>query len=176
MKTLVIHPFDLSTLFLCSIYLNMDDCTVIRSNVSNKELIRLIDLNDRIIMLGHGTELGLIGFNKTKYVINSKHINLLKTKECICVWCNADIFVRENNLSCSLHTGMIVSDLDEAITYSLVDGNVYEASKNAVLSNLLLAKSIKEALINNDLSSITDTYKSDDNQIVLFNMKNIFIK
>ena len=55
MKTLVIHPKDLTTDFLCEIYANTD-YTVISRHPGNSKLKELIKSHDRIVMLGHGTE------------------------------------------------------------------------------------------------------------------------
>ena len=63
MKTLIIHPKDVTTDMLCLVDRDMN-CTIIRNNLPNSELKRLITEHDRIIMLGHGTEDGLIGFDK----------------------------------------------------------------------------------------------------------------
>ena len=77
MKTLVIHPQDSTTDMLSVIYDNKD-WTVITTNVSKSHLKMQIKNHDRIVMLGHGTELGLIGFNH--YVIDSKFVYLLRDK------------------------------------------------------------------------------------------------
>ena len=60
MKTLVIHPKDSTTDFLSDIYIDKE-WTLITKNVSKKILKESIKEHDRIIMLGHGTEKGLIG-------------------------------------------------------------------------------------------------------------------
>ncbi len=96
---------------LCLVYRDMN-CTIIRNNLSNSELKRLISEHDRIIMLGHGTEDGLIGFNK--FIINSSLVYLLRDKkELVCIWCNADKFVEKYGLK-GLYSGMIISEMVEA--------------------------------------------------------------
>ncbi|MFW6243268.1 MAG: hypothetical protein ACOC2W_03825, partial [bacterium] len=111
MKTLVIHPKDSTTDFLCEIYKDKD-WTVINTNTSKKFLKDQIKTHDRIVMLGHGTENGLLGFNK--YVIDSTWVCLLRDKNCICIWCNADEFVKKYKLK-GFYTGMIISEYEEAI-------------------------------------------------------------
>ena len=78
MKTLIIHPKDITTDFLCKSY--NDDFTLIRTNISKSLLLKLIRSHDLIIMMGHGTDKGLIGFDK--YVIDSSLIDELRKKIC----------------------------------------------------------------------------------------------
>lgn len=60
MKTLVIHPQDPTTDFLCNIYSDKD-WSIINSHVSSRVLKESIKSHDRIVMLGHGD----------KYIIDS---------------------------------------------------------------------------------------------------------
>jgi len=71
MKTLVIHPKDYTTDFLSVIYDNKN-WYVITTNVSKSHLKNQIKSHDRIILLGHGTELGLIGFEH--FIIDSTYV------------------------------------------------------------------------------------------------------
>ena len=117
MKTLVIHPKDLTTDFLESIYKNMD-CTIINTEISKSKLKQSIKLHDRIIMLGHGDAYGLYGYGH--YVIDSKLVYLLRDKECVAIWCNADRFFTKYSLT-GIYSGMIISEYDEAIMFCLQD-------------------------------------------------------
>ncbi len=87
MKTLVIHPQDTTTDFLKPIYKDRD-WKVIDYNPGKRELTEQIKLHDRIIMLGHGDNCGLYGFDRM--IINSKLVYLLREKICVCIWCHAD--------------------------------------------------------------------------------------
>ena len=67
MKTLVIHPIDPTTHFLEKIY-EGKDWTILRPgksssvmHVSKKDIKEAIKDHDRIVMLGHGTQDGLLG-------------------------------------------------------------------------------------------------------------------
>jgi len=113
MKTLVIHPFDHSTKFLEDIYAGLD-CTVHRTNRSVRSLIKQ---HDRIICLGHGTENGLlqIPYNGN-FLVDSRHVQLLREKECIFIWCRAKLFMKKYGLK-GFATGMFISEMDEALTY-----------------------------------------------------------
>jgi len=116
MKTLVIHPEDESTDFLRPIYQNLPATTVITKNITYETLMRVIKANDRVIMLGHGSPSGLFnvsGIGQGLFAIGSQHVDLLKDKECIYIWCNADQFVERYELS-GLYSGMFISEVAEA--------------------------------------------------------------
>lgn len=114
-KTLVIHPKDRSTDFLSPIYQNISDLTVVTENISHYELIRLIKDNDQIIMMGHGSPMGLFNVSrigKGSYVAGFE-VDLLADKKNIFIWCNADKFVQRHKLK-ALYTGMFISETGEA--------------------------------------------------------------
>lgn len=123
-KILVIHPSDPSTNFLCRIYRDIN-CTVIRNPISKSKLKKMMVDADRIIMLGHGTEQGLIGFRDgrglSNPVIDSNLVYILREKkESVYIWCNADQFVEKYKLS-GFSTGMFISEEDEAIQFGIFD-------------------------------------------------------
>ena len=92
-KTIVIHPKDVSTVFLENIYKNKDFTVVNDCNISKLQLRDLIKQHDRIIMCGHGIDSGLINpasVNRQKivdynnlYLIDDSFVDLLKDKETI---------------------------------------------------------------------------------------------
>ena len=164
MKTLVIHPKDITTDFLCRIYADKN-WTVINSDISTRLLKRSIKIHERIIMLGHGTPSGLLGYNK--YVIDHSFVSLLRNKKCVFIWCNANWFVLRFKLK-GLYTGMIISELGEAMLHNLPWHGIQE-------SNILFADTLKVALNeNNMIEKILTKYKSKTNPIILFNQNNIF--
>ena len=50
----------------------------------------------------------------TGYAVTSEHIPLMQGKECIFIWCNADMFARKPGMSHAYATGMIISEVIEA--------------------------------------------------------------
>jgi hypothetical protein len=130
MKTLIIHPNDRSTDFLCPIYqrasgrLKFDDVTVFRGAQTRTQINEAIQTHDQVIMMGHGSPGGLFamgmltdinhfGFN-LPYVIDSNTVELLKQKDnSIFIWCNADQFVTRHGLK-GFYTGMFISEIIEA--------------------------------------------------------------
>jgi len=166
-STLVIHPKDKSTDFLSEIYIDKS-WTIINTSISKKSLKNYIKSHDRIVMLGHGTECGLIGFGN--FIIDSRIVYLLREKECICIWCNADVFFKKYKLT-GFYTGMIVSEVDEAVMYNLPT-NSYMISE----SNLKFSLAIKESIdSDNILDNVRQMYRSDGvNNIIEFNRTNIY--
>ena len=104
MKTLVIHPDDRSTDFLKPIYSGLSNTTVLTENISQPALKKAISEHDQIIMMGHGSPSGLFNVSSMGhnfFTIGKEHVELLRDKKNIFIWCNADQFVRNNNLPIS---------------------------------------------------------------------------
>lgn len=114
MKTLVIHPEDRSTDFLKHVYAPLKEYTLIRSG-DRKRVHAEIKNHDRIFMLGHGSQLGLLSVRQFEgiYVVDAQTVPLLRGKECVFIWCNADVFVNNHRLK-GFFSGMFVSELVEA--------------------------------------------------------------
>jgi len=163
MKTLVIHPKDSTTDMLKEVYRDKN-FTVINSNVSHSYLKKQIKESDRVIMLGHGSGDGLIGFKR--FVVNSTLVYLLREKECICVWCMADVFVDKYKLNCPLYTGMIVSELEEAYCFSLCP-SLEEIEESNRLFSLLIRNFI-------DGCFYLENYFNPNNSVIQFNRNNIY--
>ena len=116
MRTLVIHPDDRSTDFLRPIYQNIKGATLFTQDKSEGEVREAIEEHDQILMMGHGSGAGLFNVSRLGIggmAIDSSHVNLLKDKRCIFIWCNADRFVKRYSLK-GLYTGMFISEVIEA--------------------------------------------------------------
>lgn len=139
MKTLIIHPKDRSTTFLEKTYENIpdDQKTVLTGGVSQDKIIELIKEHDRIMMMGHGCPSGLFNTYDSKFlkfgvdpesedfnehimknycglVINHQMVKHLKEKECVFIWCNADMFVEQFPELKGFYTGMFISEVGES--------------------------------------------------------------
>lgn len=168
MKTLVIHPFDSTTQFLCEVYKDFD-FTVVTTNDSKSSLKKKIKEHDRIIMLGHGSDKGLFGFKRI--VIDSSLVYLLRDKLCIGIWCNADLFFNKYGLK-GYFSGMIISDESEAEMFCLHPFTLSQIEA----SNKLFAASLKESIYTNDfVSKMNEKYQIEDNPIVGYNKERIFM-
>lgn len=165
MSTLVIHPKDITTDFLAEIYSDKN-WTVISANTSKKNLKEQIKAHHRIVMLGHGTKFGLIGYRKL--VIDSSWVYLLREKQCVCIWCNADLFVAKYGLK-GFYTGMIISEHEEALDYA-----VKTNADELLHSNLLFAQAVKKSIDTEDLvANVKHIYKGDS-EVIKFNRENVY--
>ena len=165
---LIVHPNDKTTDFLCEIYSHIN-CEIIRE-CSNDVLSSKIKQHDKIILLGHGTEDGLLGDGSL--LISLDFVELLKGKDCIYIWCNADQFVRKYGLS-GFATGMIISEVEEAYMYSITfkKEDIFE-------SNLSFTRAIAPNILNDKhtiLSEFVKNYPLENNNITQFNKHNVFV-
>ncbi len=146
MKTLVIHPQDKSTDFLKPIYSNLEGITVITGGMTRADVDQEIIKHDRIMMMGHGSPGGLFAVGQFTdnpgFIISHGTADILRDKECIFIWCNADRFVEANELK-GLYSGMFISEVVEAnycnvhnISQDVVDeSNNYFAKELGSVSN-----------------------------------------
>ena len=150
-KTLVIHPIDRTTDFLDEIYKEKENTVVVRSNISGDELKQLICNIDpkELYMLGHGLPQGLLGFYRL--VIDETYVNLLKGRDLVGLWCNADVFFKKHDLK-GLYTGMWVSEPYEAKVF-----NLRATPSEITASNERFAKAVAEVLALRDRRVIAET-------------------
>ena len=146
MSTLIIHPEDFSTTFLETVYQNLMDKTLVTGGVSKEQLKKLVEKNERIIMLGHGSPSGLFAVGQFGFysdlIIDHTFVPLLrKSKSNIFIWCYADAFVNLYNLK-GFYSGMFISEVEEAnycglpfISQEMVDESNY-AFGNILSDNL----------------------------------------
>lgn len=167
-KTLVIHPFDPSTDFLSIIYEDHSDWTVIRQKLSSDSLREMMAEHDRIILMGHGLPMGLMGFGKI--YVDVSYVDILKEKDCVCIWCNADQFVLKYGLR-GIYSGMIISEIDEALDHSIIPQHEEEVD----LSNTMFAKAVKKIIneTTNPISKFRKLYNADS-EIVRFNRERMY--
>ena len=121
--------------------------------------------NDRIVFIGHGTELGLLDIYGNRYTITSEDLQLFRDKPVICYWCNANIFAEKYDLN-AFATGMFVSELKEAKWYNLpLDQNLIDNS------NELFCRILSRCVFD-DPKTIRSVIKRGyvgDNPIIKFN-------
>lgn len=165
-KTLVLHPKDPTTDFLCDIYRDIN-ATVVREfgPLDKEDIVSLIESHDRIIMLGHGTEDGLCDRIRGKWIIDRAYVGALKGKELVAIWCNANEFFEEYDLE-GFTTGMFISEIGEAY-----DCAVKTTIEDIDASNEKFSNLVKLALrYNEDPRFFIDSnYRAPLNECVKFN-------
>jgi len=181
MRTLVIHPKDLTTEFLAPIYSNLKTKTVIKGGITKSELQKLIDVHDRIIMLGHGGPFGLMNPGQFPdaglfIVDGSMIVSLLHRSSCIYIWCHADKFLTGYGLS-GLCSGMFISEVGEAEMYGFEDIGKCQIDHSNQEFSSILSKYINEplnVLYNSLMAEYEDVARV--NPIAQFNFDRIFLK
>jgi hypothetical protein len=116
----VIHATDPTTQVLSLLYQQREDVRMlITERNTSSEVQRAIRSDEVVMMLGHGNEYGL--FSKPekngeyrRFLITDRHVQFLRDKLCIGIWCYANKFAEKYRLH-GLFSGMIISELQEAI-------------------------------------------------------------
>lgn len=179
---LVIHPKDKTTAMLSALYDGLE-AQVIDDYRSTKEMGRLlhhVSTQERIMLLGHGSDKGLF-FRKDdskdefdKIIVGHSHAYHLRKHGCniVAVWCNADLFARAEGLH-GLFSGMIVSELSEAQLYKIETTQEELDSENVKLARRL--RTLLDERI--PLSEIPKRMLTMDNvhsPLTTFNYKNFY--
>ena len=116
---LVIHANDPTTRVLSRLYESREDYYLrLDERSSNAAVIRAVKDADSVMMLGHGNSFGLFSTpdKKGQYrrlLVDSGHVQFLRGKPCIGIWCYANEFAKQYKLQ-GLFSGMIISELHEA--------------------------------------------------------------
>ena len=180
MNNLVIHPADRSTEFLKPIYTFLKDKTVITDGITKSELRVLIELHDRIIMLGHGYKGGLLNPgrfpNSGLFIIDDSMAAVLRKKSSgIYIWCHADQYVRTHGLS-GICSGMFISQPDEATLFGFenIDKDLIDQSNDGFAAKM-------SQWINQPLNLLYDRLILEycklarTNPIAKFNLERLFL-
>ena len=179
---LVIHPKDKTTAMLSALYDGLEaqvvaDC---RSTKEIGHLLHHVSTQERIMLLGHGSDKGLF-FREDdskdefdKVIVSHAHAYHLRKHggNIVAVWCNADQFARAEGLH-GLFTGMIVSELNEALLYQ-VETTQEELDRENVKLALRLRTLLDEGI---PLSEIPEQMLAMDDvrsPLTTFNYKNFY--
>lgn len=178
-KTLIIHPEDRSTDFLKAIYAKIQDATILVAG-TKEQVNEEIEKHDRIMMMGHGSPWGLFSVGRflgnNGYIIDSSTVELLREKQNVFIWCNADKFVNRYELS-GFYSGMFISEVGEAIYCGLpgTAQEVVDESNNTFAS--LLGSVINKPL--NEAYEYTKHYYdilAEANPVALYNTNRLYLK
>lgn len=178
MKNLIIHPKDPTTEFLSPIYANLTDKTVVTDGITKSEMRVLIEIHDRIILLGHGFQYGLINPGQFPgaglFIVDDSMAPVLRKKSSgIFIWCHADQFVRTHGLS-GLCSAMFISEVGEANLYGYEDidcGLIEQSNKRfAAIMSVWISKPL-DLLFNGLLVEYSKLAKT--NSIAKFNLKRL---
>ena len=149
-KTLIIHPKDPTTDVLTGIYSGINNKTVINGGIPKLDLRKLIETQDRIFMLGHGSPWGLLSMGQFPYtggyIIDDSMVVELKEKPFnLYIWCHADQFVRRHGLS-GLNCAMFISEVVESFIYGFEDVDWDTIDKSNEIFVHIVSKYINEPM------------------------------
>lgn len=159
---LVIHTISTAdTEDFLEIYQSLNATVLVNPSKSECKQAIMNEAN-KIILIGHGTENGLLNERLDGYLIDSKMVHLLRDKEIIGIWCNASNFADRYDLK-GFFTSMFISNKKELVEcgFQLFENCDTELVKQnhifaTRINNLLLSgTSISEwpALLFNSLSN-----------------------
>lgn len=142
MSTLVLHPQDSTTDFLDILYKDIENKKVVREfyGVSKGMLRNLIEGSDRVMILGHGSSMGLYDRERNETVFGDDLAPYLIGKEVIGIFCHADNFFTRNGIE-GFYTGMFISEWKEAREYQVLS-TVNEIRD----SNVLFCENVRDAI------------------------------
>ena len=179
---LVIHPKDKTTAMLSALYDGLE-AKVVTDYRTTKEMGRLlhhVSTQERIMLLGHGSDKGLFyraddskeGFDKV--IVGHSHAYYLRKHggNIVAVWCNADQFARAEGLH-GLFTGMIVSELNEALLYQ-VETTQEELDRENVKLATRLRTLLDERIPLNKIPKRILAMDDAHSPLTTFNYKNFF--
>lgn len=174
---IVIHANDPTTKVLSLLYEDRKDCYLhIDESCTNSQVIHAVKDADSVMMLGHGNPFGLFSTPNKKgqfkrHLISEKHVDFLRGKICIGIWCYANEFAEHYRLK-GLFSGMIISEVQEAVD------NQIEVSKEEIDHEMeLFTQKLKYCIENYDLKDVPVKMLELDNkhsQLTKFNYNRLF--
>lgn len=125
---LVIHPKDKTTAMLAALcegeQVRLLDQTFSKAEINHH--LHHTSRSERIMLLGHGSDKGLFSRDNDeqdlfdRLLVYHPHAYFLRKhgSNIVALWCNADLFARKEGLH-GLFSGMIISELNEALAYEV---------------------------------------------------------
>lgn len=139
---LVIHPIDRTTEVLKMLYAGLD-ARVVSDDCSNKEMDHLLkhtSTQERVMLLGHGSDKGLFfrrddtknEFDKVIVAHRNNYMLRQHGGNMIGIWCHANLFAQAEGLH-GLFSGMIISEMAEAEEYGIAATHEEILASNKVM-------------------------------------------
>lgn len=179
---LVIHPRDKTTAMLSALYDRLSAHVVddLRSTKEISHLLHHTSAQERIMLLGHGSEKGLFfrtddskdEFDKT--IVGHPHAFHLRKHggNIVAIWCNANRFARTEGLH-GLFSGMIVSELKEAQLYQ-VETTIDELNRENIKISKRLRLLLDEGIPLNEIPERILALNDVKSPLTTFNYNNFY--
>lgn len=178
----VIHPKDKTTAILSALYEGMEAKVIddFRSTKEMGKLLHHVSTQERLMFLGHGSDKGLffraddtkdvfdklIVFHPHAYHLRKHRGNI------VAIWCNADKFAQTEGLH-GLFTGMIISELSEALLYNIETTQEELDRENVKLARRLRAL-LDEGISLNEIPQRVQALDDVHSPLTTFNYKNFY--
>jgi hypothetical protein len=177
MNTLIIHPEDCTTEFLKSIYADIPSATVVTGEVTREQLKGLVRSNDRVMMMGHGTENGLLSVGHfpemSMHVVDDAFVDLLRGKrDSVFIWCHAWFFLQRHQLH-GFACDMFISEIAEARAMGVSANSEQVEESNKALGRIAGMHIHKETVPLFD--SVTEAYRdiAETNPVAAYNLERL---
>ena len=174
---IIVHANDPTTKFLSLLYEQREDITKhITDKSTNSDILRILREDEPIMMLGHGNSYGLFstpGRNGQyeRFLITDRHVQFLRDKTCIGIWCYANLFAERYGLH-GHFSGMIISDMQEAI-----DLHIPTTQEEVDRESVKFASRLQMCINHYHLREIPQKMKEQDDvrsELTRFNYSNLF--
>lgn len=96
------------------IYEGLKNATILINPKKSECKRAIINEKERIVLIGHGTEWGLLNQRLDGFIIDSGMVQFLRCKDIIGIWCNASNFADRYNLT-GFFTSMFISNSEELV-------------------------------------------------------------
>lgn len=173
----IIHANDPTTKALSHLYERREGISALINETStNADVQNAIRGDSVIMMLGHGNEYGLFSKPNKKgkyerFLITDRHVQFLRDKTCIGIWCHADRFAEKYGLQ-GLFSGMIISENQEA-----ADLNIQTTKEEIDREMTKFACRLRDCIDRYDLQEIPQRMKQLDDvqsELTKFNYSRLF--
>ena len=109
------------------------DATILINPTASECRRAIIDETEQIVLIGHGTECGLLNQRLDGYIIDSRMVQFLRGKDVIGIWCNASNFADRYGLT-GFFTSMFISNSIELVvcgfqTFDIFDYEIMSQNK-----------------------------------------------
>lgn len=131
---------------LSKIYEGLEDIVVCynRSKSNIKRLLRITS-DEPVMLLGHGTQRGLLNVSQNGFAVGSEHVEWLRNRPVIGIFCYASEFADRYKLH-GFFTSMFISNMQEAIIEQRDQGATNE---NIAYQQELFCNRVRKLIINN---------------------------
>ena len=181
---LVIHPEDKTTSMLKGLY-EGEVYTLVSKPLPRRDmrrLLRLTEPNERILLLGHGSAYGLFHREKSpaaqfdSFIISHAHAFPLRKhgSNLVGIWCHAADFARRERLQ-GLFSGMIISELEEAVQYN-VRTNQEELDRENVKLAARLRYLFDSKVSLGDIPELLPSLDDVKSELTTFNYRNFIYR